>query len=79
MLIPRKYKPKKNELIYHYCDAQTFHAICQNKTIRLCDLFSMNDYMEIHWGYSIWEKAATELLSVVGKEFINSILVINFE
>lgn len=73
MLIPREYKPKRNELIYHYCDAQTFHAICQNKTIRLCDLFSMNDYMEVHWGYSIWEKAATELLPEVGKEFLDAI------
>lgn len=73
MLIPREYKPKRNEIIYHYCDAQTFHAICQNKTIRLSDLFSMNDYMEVHWGYSIWEKAATELLPEVGQDFLNVI------
>jgi hypothetical protein len=73
MLIPRIYKPKREELLYHYCDANTFHAICTNKTIRLCDLFSMNDYLEMHWGYSIWEKAATELESDVGKDFLDTV------
>jgi hypothetical protein len=73
MLIPRVYKPKQKEIIYHYCNAQTFDAICQNKTIRLCDLFTMNDYLEMHWGYSIWEKAATELMPEVGIEFLDKI------
>lgn len=73
MIIQRVYKPKRNALLYHYCDANTFHAICTNKTIRLCDLFSMNDYLEMHWGYSIWEKAATELFPKVGKEFLDAV------
>ncbi len=73
MIVDRVYKPKRNELLYHYCDASTFHAICTNKTIRLCDLFTMNDYLEMHWGYSIWEKAATELLTEVGEEFLDAI------
>lgn len=73
MIIQRVYKPKRNALLYHYCDAQTFHAICTNKTLRLCDLFSMNDFMEMHWGYSIWEKVATELYPEVGKEFLDEI------
>ncbi len=73
MLIPRQYKPKSNELIYHYCDANTFHAICTNKTIRFCDVFSMNDFMEMHWGYSIWEKAASELLPELGQDFLDAI------
>lgn len=73
MLLSREYKPVGNELIYHYCDASTFHSICTHKTIRLSDLFSMNDFLEIHWGYSIWEKAATIALSEVGKEFLDKI------
>ncbi|MDD5150934.1 MAG: DUF2971 domain-containing protein [Flavobacterium sp.] len=73
MIIPRVFKPKRNELLYHYCDSNAFHAICTNKTIRLCDLFTMNDYLEMHWGYSIWEKAATELLSELGEEFLDAI------
>jgi hypothetical protein len=73
MLNSRTYKPKKDELIYHYCTAETFNSICSNKTIRLCDIFSMNDYLEMHWGYSIWEKAAAELLPEFGEEFIDAI------
>lgn len=73
MLYDRLFKPKKNELIYHYCSAETFNAICTNKSIRLCDIFSMNDFMEMHWGYSIWEKVANDLISEFGYEFIDSI------
>lgn len=41
--------------------------------MRFSDLFSMNDFMEMHWGYSIWEQAATELLKEVGKDFLDEI------
>lgn len=67
------YKPKSNELIYHYCDSDTFNSICQNKTIRLSDLFSMNDGLEIKWGYSIWIEVANLLLKELGHEFIDEI------
>ena len=73
MLISREYKPNENDLIYHYCTTETFHSICTNKTIRLSDLFSMNDFLEIHWGYSIWEKAASEIIKDVGEDFLNKI------
>ena len=73
MIPPRIYKPRKNELIYHYCSADTFNAICSQKTIRLCDIFSMNDFLEMHWGYSIWERVANELITEIGYEFIDSI------
>lgn len=33
----------------------------------------MNDYLEMHWGYSIWEKAATELLPEVGRDFLDAV------
>ena len=73
MLIPRKYEPNEEEILYHYCSASTFHAICTNKKIRLSDLFSMNDYMEVHWGYSIWEQVKNELLSELGNSFLDTI------
>jgi len=37
------------ESIYHYCSADTFMAIIQNKTLRLSDLNKTNDYMEKRW------------------------------
>ncbi|SFD24222.1 DUF2971 domain-containing protein [Spirosoma endophyticum] len=73
MLVSREFKPKRDELIYHYCSAETFHAICTYKAIRFSDLFSMNDFLEIHWGYSIWEKAANEIIKDVGESFLDQI------
>ena len=73
MLIGNTYNPKETELIYHYCSADTFNSICTNKTIRLCDIFSMNDSMEMHWGYSIWMKVANDLISDFGYDFIDNI------
>lgn len=73
MLFSSVYKPKETDLIYHYCSADTFNSICTNKTIRLCDIFSMNDSMEMHWGYSVWIKVANDLISEFGHEFIENI------
>ena len=73
MIVSREFKPTNNDIIYHYCSANAFHSICTSKRIRLTDLFSMNDYLEIHWGYSIWEQAATNLLPILGKEFLDNI------
>jgi len=56
MLYDRIYKPKRNELIYHYCSAETFNAICTNKTIRLCDIFSIIDFSEMHWDIQCGKK-----------------------
>ncbi len=33
----------------------------------------MNDFMEVHWGYQVWEKAAGSLIDEVGKEFLDGI------
>lgn len=33
----------------------------------------MNDYLEVHWGYSIWEQAASTRLNKYGKYFIDEI------
>ena len=73
MLLDRVYKPKEDDILYHYCDANAFLSICTSGKIRFGDLFSMNDFMEMHWGYSVWEEAATELLDVVGREFLDEI------
>lgn len=73
MLFETTYEPKDSDVLYHYCSADTFNSICTNKTIRLCDIFSMNDSMEMHWGYSVWIKVARDLISDYGFEFIDHI------
>jgi hypothetical protein len=73
MIPTREFKPTKNEIIYHYCDANAFHSICTNRKLWFNDLFSMNDSLEIHWGYSIWEEAASLKMKKYGKEFLDEI------
>ncbi len=73
MIINRTYKPKRNDIVYHYCDANAFLSICTNKKIRLSDIFSMNDYLEMHWGYEIWRKVANHLIPELGLDFIDTI------
>ena len=36
----------KPEVIYHYCDANGFVGIVQNKALWLSDAYYMNDYLE---------------------------------
>lgn len=73
MLVKRQYNPSKKKIVYHYCSAESFYSICTNRTIRFSDLFSMNDFLEIHWGYSIWEKAANLIFDDVSKEFLDKV------
>lgn len=73
MIISREYKPKENDLIYHYCDSNAFFAICINRKLWMNDLHSMNDFMELHWGYSIWEQSANTRIEKYGKEFLDEI------
>lgn len=68
-----KYKPKPNEIIYHYCNSDAFNSICQFKTLRLSDLYSMNDGSELKWGYSIWIDVANLLIEEMGHDFIDRI------
>jgi hypothetical protein len=67
------FKPAENQLVYHYCSGDTFNAICSNRPIRLSDIFTMNDPLEMHWGYSIWEKVATDVFNIVGKDFLDKV------
>jgi Protein of unknown function (DUF2971) len=73
MLIPRSYKPDTEDILYHYCDAAGFLAICTSKKMRFSDIFSMNDFMEMHWGYHIWELSASGVMDEVGKDFLDKI------
>lgn len=73
MSFGRVYEPRSDEILYHYCDADAFHAICTYKTMRFSDLNSMNDFMETRWGYHIWEEAATDLLPQLGEPFLDRI------
>src|SRR5688572_7105323 len=73
MLPNRQYSPNDSDVIYHYCSAESFLAICNSKCIRLTDVFSMNDFMEMRWGYHVWEMAATKVADETGIEFLNDI------
>lgn len=61
-MLDRRYVPEDDEIVYHYCSPDAFLAICTTKTLRFSDVFSMNDFTEMHWGFHIWERAAGELL-----------------
>jgi Protein of unknown function (DUF2971) len=73
MLLGREFQPAKDQLLYHYCSAESFLSICRTKRVRFSDIFSMNDSQEMHWGYSIFEKAASRLLPNITKEFFNEV------
>lgn len=73
LIPPRHYEPDSEQLLYHYCSPETFLAICTGQKIRFCDIFSMNDYLESHWGYRVWEQAATNLIDVVGRDFLDKV------
>lgn len=73
MTVPRVFDPAEGTLLYHYCSPETFLAICSGKKLRFCDLGSMNDYMERHWGYQVWTEAASALIDTVGVEFLDKI------
>jgi hypothetical protein len=73
MLQNRYFSPSEGDVLYHYCSPQTFLTICNTKRLRFSDLFSMNDFMEVHWGYQVWEQAAGSLIDEVGKEFLDAI------
>ncbi|MCM2518513.1 DUF2971 domain-containing protein [Stenotrophomonas maltophilia] len=33
----------------------------------------MNDYLEMHWGYNMWQEAATQLVDTLGQEFLDRV------
>ncbi len=66
MLIDRLYTPADVDVLYHYCSANTFQAIATNATIRFSDINMLNDGSESRWAYSIFEEAATRLITRKG-------------
>lgn len=73
MLPNREYVPTSSEILYHYCSPETFLAICTGKSLRLSDLAAMNDFMEMRWGYQMWERAAKEVSDITGQELLDDI------
>lgn len=73
MVFDRTYKPNDEQIIYHYCSPSTFNAICTYKKIRLSDVFSMNDFMEMHWGYNVWKYAVENLSNQIDQDLLNTI------
>src|SRR6204780_1484812 len=64
MLIQRLYHPTDDDILYHYCSAQSFHAILESGRIRFTDINMLNDTAEMHWGYSVFEEAAGKLIKI---------------
>jgi len=73
MIADRKFQPAGDEILYHYCSPETFLAICEGKALRFSDLAAMNDFMEVHWGHQIWERAASAVVDRTGTELLNDI------
>jgi hypothetical protein len=66
MLIDRILDSPDDQLLYHYCSAVSFQAILASGKLRFTDINMLNDSTEHRWGYSIFEEAATRLLSRKG-------------
>jgi len=71
MSFKRKYSPAAEDVIYHYCSAEVFNLICSKRNLRFCDLFTMNDSNEMHWGYSRWKAAVSAVYDQVDHELID--------
>lgn len=63
MLIARLYESPDDGILYHYCSAATFQAIATARTIRFTDINMLNDASETLWAYSVFEEAATRLIT----------------
>jgi len=63
MIMDRLYEPDANEVLYHYCSAATFQAIATSGSIRFTDINMLNDASEFGWAYSVFEEAATRLIT----------------
>lgn len=64
MLITRLFHPSDRDVLYHYCSSSSFHAILESGKIRLSDINMLNDNAEMHWGYSVFEQAAGNLIKI---------------
>ena len=61
LIIPfPQFRPEPNDIMYHYCSAESFKAIIENKTSRFCDLYHMNDKTELMHGYFLFKTMLKE-------------------
>ncbi|APW66448.1 hypothetical protein LPB137_11580 [Poseidonibacter parvus] len=51
-------------IIYHYCNVESFKAIIEDKILWLSSVYNLNDYKEIHW---IKDKLAKKLQNSITK------------
>jgi hypothetical protein len=66
MLMNRVFQSEIDRVVYHYCSAETLRAILESKSLRFTDINMLNDSMEVQWGYSAFEEAATRLIRRIG-------------
>jgi len=55
-----QFRPEPDDVFYHYCSAESFKAIIENKTLRFCDLYHMNDKTELKHGYFLFKTLLKE-------------------
>jgi hypothetical protein len=60
---PGNAMPDKPTICYHYCALDKFVKIVRTKTLRLCNLFHMNDAKEVSWFFDIASKRIDDLLA----------------
>lgn len=66
MLMGRLFEPEGDQLLYHYCSAESFQAIFESGKLRFTDINMLNDSTEHRWGYAVFEEAATRLIKRIG-------------
>jgi hypothetical protein len=66
MLTTRLFEPTGDQLVYHYCSADSFKAILESGRLRFSDINMLNDSTEHRWGYKVFEEAATRLINRTG-------------
>ena len=61
---------KMPEIVYYYCNPNTFESIIQNRKMWLCDMMKTNDYREIDYVLDDITKAtkADCFLKIMSKE-----------
>lgn len=60
-------------IVYHYCNLNTFYSIISNKTLRLSDITKSNDQLEITWANSIIRKVFSNSYNVLKDEIQNKL------
>jgi hypothetical protein len=62
----------KEELIYHYCNIESFYEIIKSRVLRLSNAFKMNDYYEGKWILNIFDNLFKELKISINMNVVKS-------